>query len=344
MEEDEDEANDPAPNTNASSPRYRRVVCSDAVIFERRPREPCVVKTRDALLFGEDDAPLHLPRSTTIPCRHDGHPFSGEPVLIPLSECHHLLGTSGAGPRQRAPMRAANVCCSDECAARWIIDHKVDVQHRLALLGEEARRRGRLEPICPADSVDVLREYGGTKSIDEFRESFGKVHYDVEPPFTRYWMVHVEEQHGDGDVDSTTDFTLHRHEPIVEERTWDVYNLRLPTVEEQRRAAAESRVGERCAQLPSLFDMFAREQLAAPDGEEVNRNAQDAEMEPASPAPRLVGSDRQARITAILARMSQPQAPDGPSRTGGSKRKRTPVTSPTIERRPQQSSLSEFFG
>jgi hypothetical protein len=111
--------------------------------------------------------------NSDIWCWHCCHPFSNPKVVLPVSydEVKQLWKTTGA-------------FCSWACAKAYNMDSKANYNNTrgqlLALL--KKKMTGKLSRIVPAPPRMCLRVFGGTMSIDEFREKSTDTTVTIFPP------------------------------------------------------------------------------------------------------------------------------------------------------------------
>ena len=71
------------------------------------------------------------------------------------------------------------IFCSFECMQAWIYNHKhlrlYDNSTTLSLKLYKDMTGNTVKKIIPASSIKVLKKFGGTGTIEEFRKNFGKV-------------------------------------------------------------------------------------------------------------------------------------------------------------------------
>jgi hypothetical protein len=128
---------------------------SSGNIRARQFVEPCNQEYMDMSIY---------PRKTMMCCWWDGHPFSSKPILIPKS-----------ASRDGSYVLYGNFC-SPECAKAYLenesgLDPEIRWE-RCMLLHHMCHRifSDKLERIKSALPKITLKEYGGTFTIDEFRQ------------------------------------------------------------------------------------------------------------------------------------------------------------------------------
>lgn len=142
-----------------------------------RPTLPLHYSEKLMIRFLDANRDQTLPDSTEVACFWDCHPFRGRPCVIPVGIEEGIWRVYG------------NFCCP-ECAAAYLFNEHLDshVQwERFALLnrlystyiGEDKEKTLRLAP-----SKSILRLFGGTLDISEYREIiYGKrMRVDVMAP------------------------------------------------------------------------------------------------------------------------------------------------------------------
>lgn len=142
-----------------------------------RPTLPLHYSEKLMIRFLDANRDQTLPDSTEVACFWDCHPFRGRPCVIPVGIEEGIWRVYG------------NFCCP-ECASAYLFNEHLDshVQwERFALLnrlysayvGEDKEKTLRLAP-----SKSILRLFGGTLDISEYREIiYGKrMRVDVMSP------------------------------------------------------------------------------------------------------------------------------------------------------------------
>jgi hypothetical protein len=130
-----------------------------------RPSLPLHYSEKLMMCFQDSNREQHLPDSSDIACFWDCHSFRGQPCVIPVGI-------------EEGIWRVYGNFCSPECAAAHLFYERLDVHvqwERYALLNrlysrylskEEGSKGVRLAP-----SRLVLRLFGGTQDISEFRQT-----------------------------------------------------------------------------------------------------------------------------------------------------------------------------
>lgn len=147
---------------------------SDCVAIEKTKMEMCEVETKCKLptnyseklmvLFQDCNRYQKLPEKTEVACFWCCHGFSGAPYAIPshiLDEVWYMYGNF----------------CSAECATAYLFKERIDSHlqwERFALLNSLYASNDQLNPavphgIRPAPPREVLRMFGGTMDITEYR-------------------------------------------------------------------------------------------------------------------------------------------------------------------------------
>ena len=135
-----------------------------ATILEQKCKLPSHYSEKLMVLFQDSNRYQQLPEKTEIACFWCCHSFSSSPVAIPshiLDEVWYMYGNF----------------CSPECAVAHLFKERVDAQvqwERYALLNslyaEDADvSAGATKGVRPAPPREVLRMFGGSMDITEFR-------------------------------------------------------------------------------------------------------------------------------------------------------------------------------
>ena len=135
-----------------------------ATILEQKCKLPSHYSEKLMVLFQDSNRYQQLPEKTEIACFWCCHSFTSAPVAIPshiLDEVWHMYGNF----------------CSPECATAYLFKERVDAQvqwERYALLNslyaEDAEiTAGAAKGVRPAPPREVLRMFGGSMDITEFR-------------------------------------------------------------------------------------------------------------------------------------------------------------------------------
>ena len=135
-----------------------------ANILEQKCKLPSHYSEKLMVLFQDANRYQQLPEKTEIACFWCCHSFTSCPVAIPshiLDEVWHMYGNF----------------CSPECAVAYLFKERVDAQvqwERYALLNslyaEDAEiGAGSSKGVRPAPPREVLRMFGGSMDITEFR-------------------------------------------------------------------------------------------------------------------------------------------------------------------------------
>lgn len=135
-----------------------------ATILEQKCKLPSHYSEKLMVLFQDANRYQQLPEKTEIACFWCCHSFSSAPVAIPshiLDEVWYMYGNF----------------CSPECAVSYLFKERVDAQvqwERYALLNslyaEDAEIvAGSAKGVRPAPPREVLRMFGGSMDITEFR-------------------------------------------------------------------------------------------------------------------------------------------------------------------------------
>ena len=108
--------------------------------------------------FQQANSTFKWPTSVSISCFWDAHPFSNQPVSVPIKkegDTYYLYGNF----------------CSLECAAAWVFDRyrhdhvaRNEIYSLLHLLYKQTK------PIKLADERETLKIWGGQRNILEFRQ------------------------------------------------------------------------------------------------------------------------------------------------------------------------------
>lgn len=143
-------------------------------IITHKPDETTTVETKCKLpshyseklmvTFQDSNRYQRLPDKTDIACFWCSHSFNTPPVAIPshiLDEVWHMYGNF----------------CSSECATAYLFKERIDSQvqwERYALLnslysGDAELPTGSLRGIRPSPPREVLRMFGGSMDISEYR-------------------------------------------------------------------------------------------------------------------------------------------------------------------------------
>jgi hypothetical protein len=141
------------------------------------------IQVVDYSLFGElgtiETWPASMPDTL---CWHCCHPFDTVPASIPMHRTENRVWAM------------KGVFCGFECAKRYVLDMRL---HNSAAVLFQLKRIasdfGVVDPIRSAPPRAMLRSFGGTMSLDEFR-GCNQVLYTVETPFYRYGMGFVRNE------------------------------------------------------------------------------------------------------------------------------------------------------
>jgi hypothetical protein len=101
-------------------------------------------------------------------------------------------GYDGVDVPQRKVFLTEGVFCSFNCCLAYIQDHRGQIRYRHSAVYLHRMHRhvfgSDVPPIQPAPSWTLLKEYGGTMTIQEFRNTLGTYTYTVQPhEFTSTW-------------------------------------------------------------------------------------------------------------------------------------------------------------
>lgn len=135
-----------------------------ATILERKCKLPSHYSEKLMVLFQDANRYQQLPEKTEIACFWCCHSFTSSPVAIPshiLDEVWHMYGNF----------------CSPECASAYLFKERVDAHvqwERYALLNslyadDADIPAGSSKGVRPAPPREVLRMFGGSMDITEFR-------------------------------------------------------------------------------------------------------------------------------------------------------------------------------
>jgi len=193
--------------------------------------------------FRENGSVADAPKG--VVCWHDLHPFSGDPVHLPM-EFHESNGKyAGLG-----------FFCSTPCAKRWAIEHPTfNSPHQMTLL---AQAYGFTQPVKPALPQIRLQVMGGDLDIVKFRELSGcglevVVH---QPPFITWAMVfeerRIRESNTDGASDTVPTITTFPGVKQEEERT-QIRGLRVPS---EPMVAEQIMDADIYQPTPPMYDQF----------------------------------------------------------------------------------------
>lgn len=120
---------------------------------------PCHYSEKLMVLFQDSNRYQRLPEKTEIACFWCCHSFSTRPYAIPshiLDEVWHMYGNF----------------CSPECATAYLFKERIDnhVQwERFALMNSLYCTKEEVNGIRPAPPREVLRMFGGSMDISEYR-------------------------------------------------------------------------------------------------------------------------------------------------------------------------------
>jgi len=124
-----------------------------------RPSLPLHYSERLMVRFQDANRDQRLPESTDVACYWDCHPFRGQPYVIPTVIEEGIWRVYG------------NFCCP-ECAAAYLFHERIDLHvqwERYALLNRLYALDS--EPVRLAPARTVLRLFGGTLDISDFRSN-----------------------------------------------------------------------------------------------------------------------------------------------------------------------------
>lgn len=104
-------------------------------------------------------------------CHYCHHKFNNQPFFLPYEFCSNTLRYKVCGN-----------FCSPNCVKSYAINSKIHCT-KVNLVGEMYRKLfGKTFCIKPAPPIQILKEYGGTLTISEFRETFdNKINYKLVP-------------------------------------------------------------------------------------------------------------------------------------------------------------------
>lgn len=209
------------------------------------------------------------PRTTTIACWHDCHPFDTTPVPIPK----HTRGEGGNGGASTI-FTVYGVFCSCNCAVAYILERNTYDQQNLLLRFRQMMldvfnmNSDEVFAFEPAPPRIFLQLFGGHLHIDEFRRrSLVTRSTLLTHPFISYSMVLEEnarqQQHQEGVVEgsvagaSSPLLSGASHYPAL---THTARGLRRPS---PVAAAVSVAAPETEALSSSLFSKFLTEKLAS---------------------------------------------------------------------------------
>jgi hypothetical protein len=144
----------------------------DKVDHVSRPSLPLHYSERLMVRFQDANREQRLPESTDVACYWDCHPFRGTPCVIPTVIEEGIWRVYG------------NFCCP-ECAAAYLFHERLDLHvqwERYALLNRLYAPES--EPVRLAPARTVLRLFGGTLDISDFRSNLSerRLRVDVMTP------------------------------------------------------------------------------------------------------------------------------------------------------------------
>ena len=109
-------------------------------------------------------------KTTSIKCYHCTYNFNGMPYSIPykyIKDTYYVYGNF----------------CSFECAYAYLLSHNIPKKEEsislLFLLNRDMFKLDKVTDIIPAPNKEVLIDYGGTMTIDEFRKSKVNKYYTI---------------------------------------------------------------------------------------------------------------------------------------------------------------------
>jgi hypothetical protein len=138
-----------------------------------------------------------MPERTDLSCFHCRHPFNTSPIGLPVQYVKKTPDKQQSGSVMVGTndyYLTVGVFCSFPCCQAFITEHASDNRFRNSkslLYAMYYRLYGEELAVSDAPSWETLKEYGGSLSIEEFRQSYCNTTFIITPNIKRPYMVPV---------------------------------------------------------------------------------------------------------------------------------------------------------